>query len=230
MTRSSASRSVPNMLSNEESPMVNDVPYAVKDTDGDSPIINSSATLRYCVKSTGNDVYCCEAPRMASRASASPTGSARTGPFSGNDDEGKNNDDIRNDDLWDVCIIIEKGRNGHTSVSTTVINACGLSAKGSVTHRVSNTHSSKRDTEQHHDAFDVDNFTGVYIVAEDKNGDVIMAFPITTADSVDNYVFDKLPNAPPTTPGGPSPRRLSLPSVLMRYHPIDRGRRHVMPI
>jgi hypothetical protein len=172
---------------------------------------------------------------MATNVSASRTGSG-TGPFFGHDGEGKNNDDISNDNLVNARITVEKGRNDHASVSTTVVTACCMYAKDYVTHHVTKTSSedaempSKRDTEQHHDALDVDDFTGDYIVAEEKNSDVIIAFPMTAADSVDNYVFDNLPHAPPTTPAGPSPRRLSLTSVLMRYHPIDRGRRHITPI
>ena len=232
ITRSPAYRFVPNVLSNKQSSMANGVPYAANDTNANNPTI-TSATIIDCVEPTGNDIYCCDAPRMVTSASNSCKGSG-TDPFFGHDGEGMNNDDISNDDLVDVRIIVEKGRNGHTAVSATGITAGGMSAKGHVNHRVTNTNSedaempSKRDTaEQHHDALDVDDFTGVYIAAAEKDGDVIIAFPMTAADSMDNYIFNKLPNAPPsTTPAGPSPRRLSLPSVLMRYHPIDRGRRH----
>lgn len=201
IARSSASRLVPNKLSNEERSIVNDVPYAAKDTNGGSPSINS-ATPRDCVKLTGNDVYCCEAPRMASSFSASPTGSACTLPFSGSDSEGKNNDDINSDDLVDVCIIIEKGRNSHASVSATVINACGLSsAEGNVTHCVTNTYCedaempSKRDTERHHHV-------------ASRKVQLLLHNGVSTIAS---------------------PHYLSLPSELMRYHPIDRGRSQLTP-
>jgi hypothetical protein len=228
ITRSSASRFVSNVLSNEESSIANNVPYAANDTNGDNASITST-TIRDCVDSTRNDVYCCEAPRMVTSVSASCKGSG-TGPFFGHDGKGKSND-INNDDLVDVCIIVEKGRNGHTAVCRTVITACGMTAEGYGIHRVTNTNSedaempSKRDTEQHHDTLNVDDFTSVYIAAAEKAGDAIIAFPMTAANSMDN-----LPHASPSTPAGPSPRRLSLPSVLMRYHPIDRGRRYFVPI
>jgi hypothetical protein len=81
---------------------------------------------------------------MASSVSASPSGYG-TGPFSGtNDSEGKKNDDITNGDLVDVCIIIKRDETNHASVTTTVINTCGMSAEGNVTMP------SRQDTGQHH--------------------------------------------------------------------------------
>ncbi|KAI2503433.1 hypothetical protein MHU86_10981 [Fragilaria crotonensis] len=132
ITPSSASRFVPNVLSNEESSMVNDVPYAVKDTDGNNPHI-TSATLTECVKLPGNE-YCCKAPLSASTVCGAPTRFGIGQISSQHDCEAKKMGNLSIDDMVGVHIVIQEGMNGHVIAHTTANNTYGMSTNGNTNH------------------------------------------------------------------------------------------------
>lgn len=201
---SSASRFVPNALSNEASSIVKDVPYAVKDTDGNNPHI-TSATLTECVKMPG-DEFCCKAPLMASTVCSAPTSFGIGQISSQHDCEAKKMGNLSIDDMVGVHIVIQEGMNGRVIAHTMANDTYGMSTDGN-TNRPETP--PEGDPKQH-----------------------CIELPPPDNEELEHHRIASIPvqfllhNGPSTFV---SHHRLCLPSMFMTYRPIDRGRRHLFP-
>jgi hypothetical protein len=198
------SRFVPCMLLSNEvcSIVVDDILYAVKDTDsGHAPNSTAVLALGDCVESSGMSLIGAHhfvGSTMTESVSDVLIVGSGIGSFSNNCGGTKNNNDISSDDLADVGIVVENIRTDGYGFST--VNANGRPVS-SVTH--------------HHD---------VTNDAEDDEmppGQASEQRPV--ASTVVILAWLLLLNGPSTTLLSPH-HCLSVPSVLMRHRPIDRGR------